>query len=31
MSDEAWRQVKRDFVAAMEADVADRVPTVTGS
>jgi NADPH-dependent ferric siderophore reductase len=22
MTDEAWRQVKRDFVAAMEADVA---------
>ncbi len=22
MSDEAWRQVKRDFVAAMDADVA---------
>jgi NADPH-dependent ferric siderophore reductase len=31
MTDEAWRQVKRDFVAAMDADVADRVPTVTGS
>jgi NADPH-dependent ferric siderophore reductase len=22
MTDEAWRQVKRDFVAAMDADVA---------
>jgi hypothetical protein len=22
MTDEAWRSVKRDFVAAMEADVA---------
>ena len=22
MTDEAWREVKRDFVAAMEADVA---------
>jgi NADPH-dependent ferric siderophore reductase len=25
MTDEAWRQVKRDFVQAMEADVADSV------
>jgi hypothetical protein len=26
MADEAWRQVKRDFVQAMEADVTDSIP-----